>query len=711
MRDVFEAPTGAAGRASGRGRAPARAAGAAPCARPERIPLSSAQRRLWFLTAWRDRARRLQHPARPAPDRAARRWTRCARRSPTSSPGTRRCAPSSPDADGEPVPADPRTAQAPAPLVVDGTDAERAARRGIAAAVRPASTWRPNCRCGPACSRLGAERARAAPRAAPHRRRRLVDGAAAARPGRRLSRPAQGRAPRLGAAARAVRRLRALAARRARRRATTRTRADRPARPTGRRRSPGCPDELAAARRPPAPGRATPPRRRDHRCALAAAVHRRLLELARQHPATVFMVAAGGAGRAAHPPRRGHRHPARHPRRRPHRRALDDLVGFFVNTLVLRTDTSGDPTFTELLQPGPRDRPGRLRPPGRARSSSWWRRVNPTRSPHRHPLFQVMLASRTPPDRRARPARPARRQCRRQDRRRQVRPDVQRRRARTPRRRPGGSRASLEYATDLFDPATVERLAAGWQRCWRPPPSTRHRRIRPRPARPSRARRCSPSGTTPRQHVPGAHRCPQLFAAQAARTPHAHRRDLRRRRRSTYAELNAPANRLARHLIGAGRRDPSLVALACRARPTWWWPLLAVLKAGAAYLPVDPAYPATRLAYMLPTPAACVLDHGRAALRPPGPCPRCWTPDGAALAAPARDSPTPTAPPPLAPATRPTSSTPPAPPAAPRASSWSTARSTPTSAGRRAAYPSVGRPGAGPLARRLRPHRHRPVPR
>ena len=89
-----------------------------------------------------------------------------------------------------------------------------------------------------------------------------------------------------------------------------------------------------------------------------------------------------------------------------------------------------------------------------------------------------------------------------------------------------------------------------------------------------------------------------LFEVQAARTPEATALVFEATTLS-YAELNARANRLAHHLIGLGVRPDSRVAIALPRSPAMVVALLATLKAGAAYVPLDPAYPAERLAFML----------------------------------------------------------------------------------------------------------------
>ncbi len=91
---------------------------------------------------------------------------------------------------------------------------------------------------------------------------------------------------------------------------------------------------------------------------------------------------------------------------------------------------------------------------------------------------------------------------------------------------------------------------------------------------------------------------PELFEQQAARTPHAPA-VISGGAELTYAELNARANRLARHLITLGAGPERLVAIAMPRSADVIVAVLAVLKSGAAYVPVDPDYPPDRIAFML----------------------------------------------------------------------------------------------------------------
>ncbi|HVG44622.1 MAG TPA: amino acid adenylation domain-containing protein, partial [Longimicrobium sp.] len=98
----------------------------------------------------------------------------------------------------------------------------------------------------------------------------------------------------------------------------------------------------------------------------------------------------------------------------------------------------------------------------------------------------------------------------------------------------------------------------------------------------------------------------ELFEAQAARTPGAVA--LRFGEESlTYAELDARANRLAHHLAGLGAGPEARVGICVDRSAEMVVAMLAVLKAGAAYLPLDPSYPADRLAYMLKDSGAPLL--------------------------------------------------------------------------------------------------------
>ncbi|MBY6244212.1 AMP-binding protein, partial [Methylosinus sp. Sm6] len=101
----------------------------------------------------------------------------------------------------------------------------------------------------------------------------------------------------------------------------------------------------------------------------------------------------------------------------------------------------------------------------------------------------------------------------------------------------------------------------------------------------------------------------ELFEAQAARTPAA-TAVVQDGRRLTYAELNAQANRLAHYLRRLGVGPDARVAVCLDRSPELVTALLAVLKAGGAYAPLDPSYPAERLSYMLRDSSPVVVLTG-----------------------------------------------------------------------------------------------------
>jgi amino acid adenylation domain-containing protein/non-ribosomal peptide synthase protein (TIGR01720 family) len=286
--------------------------------------------------------------------------------------------------------------------------------------------------------------------------------------------------------------------------------------------------------------------------------------------------------------------------------ALDELVGFFLNTLVLRTDTSGNPSFRELLA---RVRETDLS--AYAHQDLPFERLvevlNPARSLSRHPLFQVMLAwQNTPhttldlPGLATRPE-PVALGVAKFD------LSVSLGEHRSSDGTPEGIGGVVDYRTDLFDRASVESMLARLLRIWEAVVADPDQPLsRIEILSPGERRQLLVDCNDTAVPVPAA--ClPVLFEQQVARTPE-NTAVVFQDTTISYAQLNARANQLAWLLIDRGIGPEAVVALAVERSVDMIVAVFAVLKAGAAYLPIDPDYPSARIRFMLrDIHPACVI--------------------------------------------------------------------------------------------------------
>ncbi|MDR6977742.1 amino acid adenylation domain-containing protein/non-ribosomal peptide synthase protein (TIGR01720 family) [Streptomyces sp. 3330] len=355
----------------------------------------------------------------------------------------------------------------------------------------------------------------------------------------------------------------------------------------------GLPDELALPADRPRPAEPTG-RGGKVRLELPAATGHALRDLSAATGTSMFMVFQAATAALLHRLGAGDDIPLGAPVAGRTDEALGDLVGFFVNTLVLRPDLSGEElTFRQLL--------------GRVRESSLaafehqdlpFDRVvealNPPRVPGRNPLFQVMLGYHHRPD---------------------GDPDVLGLRTEWFDMDTGTAKFDLhftfvdearrdrivlllEYASDLFDHGTAERLAHRTARLLEHAAAGPDRPVRDLPLLEEAERALVLEEWNATAHPVPATTLPGLFSARAARTPHATALVFEGET-LTYAELDARVERTARVLAALGAGPERTVAVALPRSPELVVALLAVHRAGAAYLPLDPDYPPERLALML----------------------------------------------------------------------------------------------------------------
>ncbi|HEU4558483.1 MAG TPA: amino acid adenylation domain-containing protein, partial [Longimicrobium sp.] len=290
------------------------------------------------------------------------------------------------------------------------------------------------------------------------------------------------------------------------------------------------------------------------------------------------------------------------------RSEIEGLIGFFVNTLALRVDFSGAATVADVLARVKERALG-----AQANQDIPFEQVvellQPARSLSHTPLFQVVfswqnaaaLGLELPGVARAsgRPA-PA------------PAPESAPRQAPpapttakfdltlTLSERGGRIIGAMEYATALYEHATVERWLGYFHRALEAMVADESRSVARLPLLPEPERRLVVEewNATARPYPTGGLRVHDLVRAQAARTPGAVALSWRGER-LTYAELQARANQIANALRRRGVGPEVRVGICLPRTPDLVAAMLGVLQAGGAYVPLDPAYPRERLGYML----------------------------------------------------------------------------------------------------------------
>ena len=272
---------------------------------------------------------------------------------------------------------------------------------------------------------------------------------------------------------------------------------------------------------------------------------------------------------------------------------IEALIGFFVNTLALRVVMDDDPSVAQLLEQikmaalnayAHQDLP----------FEQVVEAVKPPRSMSHSPIFQVMLALNNTPKTEA-----------------LTLPGL----CLTPLLRPSTTTqfdlalsltevddvivASLDYASDLFDAATVERWAGHWQVLLSGMVADDQQRINQLPLlTQAEIKHIVVDWNDTDADYAQNNSLHHLFEQQAEQTPDAVAVAFEGQCLS-YAEVNAKANRLAHYLREQGAGPEVLIGLCVDRSPDMIIGLLGILKAGSAYVPLDPDYPEQRIAYMI----------------------------------------------------------------------------------------------------------------
>jgi amino acid adenylation domain-containing protein len=270
----------------------------------------------------------------------------------------------------------------------------------------------------------------------------------------------------------------------------------------------------------------------------------------------------------------------------------EGLIGFFVNTLVMRTDLSGGPTFLELLR-RVRDVVLEAHAHQELPFEKLVAELSVQRSQSYSPLFQNMLAFLDKP----RPWNlegtettmiPARTGTSKFDLLLQLSTNAE-----------GKLQGDLEYSQDLFDSSTMRRLAGNLESLLEAIVADPGQPIASLNLLSAEQRHQVVKIWNQTETIFPREKCVhELFEEQALRTPHAPAVSYEGEQLS-YRELNERANHLAHHLRSLGVGPDVIVAIALDRSIRMVVSLLATLKAGGAYLPLDTDYPPDRLEFIL----------------------------------------------------------------------------------------------------------------
>jgi amino acid adenylation domain-containing protein len=279
----------------------------------------------------------------------------------------------------------------------------------------------------------------------------------------------------------------------------------------------------------------------------------------------------------------------------------EGLIGFFVNTLVLRTEVSGTESFRELLK--------RVREVALAAYShqevpfeKLVEELQPERELSRSPLFQVMFVLQNA-----------------------SKQDFELSGVELSSIGTGNTAAkfdltlslldtreglvgALEYNSDLFHASTMRRMAGCYEQLLKSAVADAEQQVSKMRLLPEGEREqvLERWNQTRREYELAGSSLHELVEAQVERTPAAVA-VVYGQEQLSYGELNERANQLAHYLQRAGVGAESLVGILLERSVEMVVALLAVLKAGAAYVPLDPAYPQERLSFMLEETGTTVL--------------------------------------------------------------------------------------------------------